>query len=487
MARRRRSLIGKNLRSANTASEATDPEVKAEEAQATEAEEAVTAAPEASRVVDEDAPASPEDLDEAPTFDEANDAEDDGDLIDDDGPVELEESEDEPAIPHSGDPDSFAEAETQMDEYGAPDDPFAEAAFLEELQGGLPETEDALAEEAPTHPPQASYPPDVEPPPVQGALDDDPDLYGDFSELENPPTEEVSLYQDVSQAHNAPMNVPEPPPIPGIEDRFTPPPVERTEIGQRQSKGRPSYLATPTPASADREAFPDKKRHDDKFVSSNRDGRAIGGLDLGDDYDGYDDEEGPGMLRYIVGLGVLLLLAVVLGGGAAITGMFAGGEEQAANDLPEDHRGVKVRRGIEKEGPEILGDLDGVDDPDRVIVEPEPAGDDEEEEEEPVDEAPEPTPEAAPAPAPAVAAPAPAPRRKRRTEKAAVSKILIRANRRVLVYVDGKAVGYTPLDFEAGTGSHQVVAMVAGQPATRQTKSANIGSVGDEVSVEFSF
>ncbi|MCA9572239.1 MAG: hypothetical protein KC656_30580, partial [Myxococcales bacterium] len=58
------------------------------------------------------------------------------------------------------------------------------------------------------------------------AFDDDVRTAVAYSEYDDgpPPTDEVpsAVLQDVSQSYAAPMHVPEPPPIPGILDRFTP-------------------------------------------------------------------------------------------------------------------------------------------------------------------------------------------------------------------------------------------------------------------------
>ena len=56
-----------------------------------------------------------------------------------------------------------------------------------------------------------------------------------------------------------------------------------------------------------------------------------------------------------------------------------------------------------------------------------------------------------------------------------------------VLYVDGMAVGITPLDYEVEVGAHEVVGMLPGQPATRQTQPAHVGKPGDKTKVEFSF
>jgi hypothetical protein len=117
----------------------------------------------------------------------------------------------------------------------------------------------------PTAPPQDAWSEGWSPAPRAGAaaaaagptpLADAPvarDLFqgSGFEELEEipPPTEELpsGVMEDVGQSYSTPYSVPEPPPIPGLVDRFTPPPVQRTELGERKRK--PDYLPE-TPGGA---------------------------------------------------------------------------------------------------------------------------------------------------------------------------------------------------------------------------------------------
>lgn len=435
--------------------------------------------------VSEAAPAADADPATAPTHASESSIPDAGPALYDD----LGQAPAAPVIPHSGDPDSFSEQETQMEDDGGPVG-YAEPELVEPAapeapaqEWAPPTTADTMdLTEAPTRDEPAWR---TEERPMEGALADEFDLYGDFKGLENPPTEEVQLYQDVSQPHHAPMHVPEPPSIPGISDRFTPPPVERSDIGKRQAENRPSYLATPTPAPQERDMFPkagERDKHAALVMTGSQGKRTSGAPD--------EDEEPPGMMRYVVVAGVAgLVLLAVLAAGAKM--LFLGDRaEDVASDGPDDIRGVKIEKsGVKKEGPEILGDIDGVDDP--SVREPKPEGEVAEEvPPAPVPPAgPPPVPTAAPAPAPApapVATPKPKPK-KAEEPKAAVSKLQIRANRKVLVYVDGKAIGYTPVDYPTTPGAHEIVAMIAGQPATRQTQQASIGNQGDVTSVEFKF
>ena len=66
-----------------------------------------------------------------------------------------------------------------------------------------------------------------------------------------------------------------------------------------------------------------------------------------------------------------------------------------------------------------------------------------------------------PSPGAPVAAPAP---------PAAVATLKIRSTQRAVVWVDDKVAGYTPLDQGVPPGTHKVVAMLPGQPETRQQR-----------------
>jgi hypothetical protein len=74
-------------------------------------------------------------------------------------------------------------------------------------------------------------------------------------ESNDPPTEDQPshLPEDLASLYQAPMNVPEPPPIPGILDRYTPAPARHTE-GRRPSSAGPaqdrSGFVPTQPASA---------------------------------------------------------------------------------------------------------------------------------------------------------------------------------------------------------------------------------------------
>ncbi len=310
-------------------------------------------------------------------------------------------------------------------------------------------------------------------------LDDDAPSDGDFmNELygafgEPPPTEEVpnALYQDVSQPYNAPMNVPEPPQIPGIADRFTPPPISHTDVGSR-NPDRPSYLATPTPAPEPRAklpppvAPPKKRNWEDDEVSQRR------GVPMG---------------WVLVAIAVFIFAVTAVGLVAFLVGTQVVGGRPDAGPSIDEHEGVEVR-GNMRQTPKVFGDVE--DEPPEDAEDGEDAEDAEDgEDTEDTDDtdseeaapAPSPPPKAAP-PRPPRPAPAPSP-----TTKAVKGTLKIRSNRRVLVYVNGAAVGYTPQDYAVAPGDYTVSAMVPGQPGTKQTIDASVSKAGAVKAVEFSF
>lgn len=413
------------------------------------------------------------------------------------------------AIP--GGPSSAEGAEPSAE--ATPDDdvpvPTADEPAAEEPAADLPATEEPAAD-APAAEPAAEPSPPVEPVPEPPAGDSLPevseppeqpsfqpltgyqqvggadapvaeDLFGeggyDDFDGNNPPTEEMptGVMEDVGQPYNAPYTVPEPPPIPGILDRFTPPPAQRTNLGARRRK--PDYLAD-TPSSPDRyeptPAPPRRRavRPEDDPVAVRR-GAPIGlavvilGLGLG----------AVGVGAIVLGLGMMLS-----SGSGAEEGM----TPIDATDGEITAGGVEVRSNMQRK-PGLIG----VDEQPSDALPPVPgaAG------ASPTDPAlPSPgAPTPSPAPQKAVPSPAPAPRPHPRTAPAATTPaaakgtLKIRSNRRVLVYVNGQAIGYTPQDYAVSPGTFTVSAMVPGQPNTKQTRDAVVSAVGTTVPVDFTF
>lgn len=328
------------------------------------------------------------------------------------------------------------------------------------------------------------------------------ELFGDFDGAP-PPTDEQArpVVQDVADAYHAPMNVPEPPPIPGILDRFTPPPVMRTEVGARNAAARPSYLAE-TPPPSPMPSSTDPRSYDSKY--------AVYGSEkpVRDDDDDDDDERRgiPILLVAAVGVVVLFIGVGVVGIGAIfLTG--SGGTEPEEFE-PVVGKDIEVRGDMHKT-PEFFGsggnaaDLTPPPRPGTTEVQPDaPPDPGTPDPGTPDPGTPDPgTPEAEPEPIAApqpVAAPAPVPKRVERPRPrprpapvpepvAQNGTIKIRANRRVLVYVNGSAVGYTPQDYKGPPGSYTVSAMVPGQPDSKQTRDTKIAGSGGASAVDFTF
>jgi hypothetical protein len=103
---------------------------------------------------------------------------------------------------------------------------------------------------------------------------------------------------------------------------------------------------------------------------------------------------------------------------------------------------------------------------------------------------PEEAPAAAPVPAPGAAPaprPEPAPSAVPSPAPSDSGFLTVRSNRRVIVYVDGSAVGYTPANLAVRPGEHSVKAMVPGQPDSQQTRRADVTAVGQNVAIDFTF
>ncbi len=366
-----------------------------------------------------------------------------------------------------------------------PADVDEDAETLDTADEPLPEPEPSyVSYEEPASEPEPEAPPGEpsyvsyeEPPqdaPYAKDLFGDPG-YDDFDAF-NPPTEEIpsGVMEDVSQTYNSPYTVPEPPPIPGILDRFTPPPAQRTDLGSRgKRRDKPEYLDD-TPAGArDREVLEIGIRGKQKAEPPPRE-RAR------------DDDEGggPSVGLFVVGVGLLCIVVV----GVGLMSMMNGGGGGVTDDVAtrEPTSGSLEVRSNMTQKPGLIG----VDDPDaEVPVElpppmPEP--------EQGTAEVPEPE---APTPSPEPKQPTPPPRPQPQTAPTpppapvAVAKatLKIRSNRRVLVYVNDQAIGFTPQDYEVEPGSFTVIAMIAGQPDTKQTRDASVGEAGSTVEVDFTF
>ncbi len=324
------------------------------------------------------------------------------------------------------------------------------------------------------------------------------DLFGGggFDDLEEipPPTEEglPGVMEDVSQTYSSPYSIPEPPPIPGIVDRFTPPPAARSELGGRRNK--PDYLDD-TPGGAgprfEPSEAPKKKGGPPKKVADD------------------DEEAGPsrGPLILVLGLGAVGVLAMALVLAAVLIGLTSGGGDDAASGLAPEQEirssGVEVRDNVHRQ-PELIGvapeaaepvplppDIAGVAPADGATPAPTAAPTSVVPGSQPGSSGPAPAPAPAPQAPKPVAAPPPAPRPAPAPAPAAATQsqgvLKIRANRRAVVYVNDQAVGFTPLDHKVPPGTFTVSAMLPGQPGSRQERSATVNAGGGVAPVDFLF
>jgi hypothetical protein len=266
--------------------------------------------------------------------------------------------------------------------------------------------------------------------------------------------------------------------MPGLIDRYSPMPAAARSQSTPGSKPRPVYLDA-TPAAAPR----------DTPVPRNK--RAAPAAPVDDD----DFDERPSRMPIVLAVvGVLGLGGLVMVAVAAVIAInvFGGGDDDApaaqAAGSSRPAPQVQVRNNMTQK-PGLIG-VDSSQTPgpgpgpdpgpgpgpgSGTPLAPVPA---------PAEPAARPT-AAAPPPAPAPVAPRrPAPAA---TQVASKGVLKIRSNRRVLVYVDGQAAGYTPLEVKVEPGDHQIVAMVPGQANTKQERDASVRSGGETVAVDFAF
>jgi hypothetical protein len=304
------------------------------------------------------------------------------------------------------------------------------------------------------------------------------DLFGDgpgFEEFEksSPPTDEFQssqLLEDVGQPYATPYTVPEPPPIPGILDRFTPPPAQRTEIGSRRKK--PEYLAETPQAKARYEPTPSPER---RKIAPRTEEKLR--------------EEPPGMspLALLIGIGSVLLVVmglVTLVIALMIAFSSRGNDEDNSLNREPVSGGVEIRDNVG----DPATDGDGTPASNELTVpEREVAPEPEIDPSVPVPVIGPPKLPALPAPTPEPpppVVPVPPPEPPKAIDKGTLK---IRSNRRVLIYVNGQAIGYTPQEFQGPPGTYTVLAMVPGQPNTKQSREVTIDAEHPLLGVDFSF
>ena len=322
---------------------------------------------------------------------------------------------------------------------------------------------------------QRTKPPEPEPPaeplPKPPSLARPAPMPDDFfmSDFDDdPPTEErpsaIPTSTNVSQDYRAPISVPEPPPLPGILDRFTPAPIsERTE--SRPGRSRPSYVPTPIQQPS-RDLTP---HHAASRVAASADPPAHR---TGEQAAVRQRGRSPVLLAGLIGT----VMAVVITAGLVFGLWFSGIIQLPGSPEPPDSPDVPVTTDP------AIPPADPVTDPspptnpvaDPTQTEPKPVLESEPDPE-PLRVEPEPLTQA-----PVEVQPEPEP------EPAATGTLKIRSNRRVLIMVNGVAAGYPPLDLQREAGTYQVSAALGGRPETRQTVAVDI-TTGNVAPVSFNF
>lgn len=283
--------------------------------------------------------------------------------------------------------------------------------------------------------------------PTGMAAPDETDWFHD--EDRDPPTEEAqaATLEDLASMYRAPMNVPEPPPIPGILDRFTPAPAKPARPGDADAQ-RPDFVPTP-PGGAEPPGIPrpqgmwDDHQGAGDGASSSRSHR----VDSATEPPFWQD---PTFLVMIV---IAILLAVIVLGGALWFFVFnTSGAQSAVQPVPIEvpsvvRPPVDVRQTVSPtQLPPPDADVAGEGDADQA--EPPEA---------------EPSKAGADASAPGLESTAPPVRRTAPPRASPVApvadgpgRLQVRATRRTLVYVNGQPVGMSPVNIEKPPGVYTV-------------------------------
>ncbi|TVQ91892.1 MAG: PEGA domain-containing protein [Deltaproteobacteria bacterium] len=233
------------------------------------------------------------------------------------------------------------------------------------------------------------------------------------------------------------MNVPEPPPIPGILDRFTPAPTRRTsdrEVGPDAKSAKPDFVPTPPGGAAPPEV---RSPTSPSSAPASAPGPSPSGPKA--------DSSGPFWQDplFLAVTGAAVLLAVFVLAGLilflAIPSSAPPTSQEPATVSPAVPQ--VVRPGLTEEVP----DVDEADESDEAEALPEEGAD-------------EPEGEATPEPAAAASKPAPVRQPVRRAAPAADTPgtLKVRATRATLVYVNGVPVGMAPVDVERPPGAYTI-------------------------------
>ncbi len=280
------------------------------------------------------------------------------------------------------------------------------------------------------------------PSPVPGLADDDwfRDADGDLPTEEFQPTD----IEDFASLYRAPMNVPEPPPIPGILDRFTPAPTRPIAGGAGAvDSTRPEFVPTPPDAGQPPPVVRPRSLWDEPEPGApSRDGgRRPAAPPPPRDVPFWQDPVFLAIVGAAVVFAVVLLLGMV---------WVLGRPPQTAAIEPASITPIAPTVGVPPQvarPPVDLAPLPPPVDPTAARVGGDPAV-------APAD------PGAAapvqPAVAPAITPSTPPPRPRPRVTADKPGRIQVRTTRAALVYINGSPVGMSPVDVERPPGVYTV-------------------------------
>ena len=288
----------------------------------------------------------------------------------------------------------------------------------------------------------------------------------DMSDGARPPTEEApgAVMEDLSQVYSAPMSVPEPPPVPGIVDRYTPPPMTRrgpnppTGVDSRRPAFTPSPAPRTTPARpVTATPAPDLRRRPTTQKPQGS-GPTV-----------------PLFAAFVLGALVLLLMIALFWTLVNMQQMASSTDDVPVQAVPASSEPAQpAPAGLPMDDPQVAPSEVPVREgigaqpvPEPVVAEPEPE--------------PAPAPVAAPAPRPA-----PAPEAAPDRPVATNGTLSVESNRRVIVSINGTPYEFTPLEVAVPAGQYTISAALPSRADSEQTQQVDL-EAGDRKSLYFRF
>lgn len=302
------------------------------------------------------------------------------------------------------------------------------------------------------------------PPPRQAATVPGFEVENDgfLEDAADPPSEDEpsSVPEDIANMYRAPMNVPEPPPIPGILDRYTPAPARRDEA-EASDGARREFRPVKAGGAEAPAVRPPRGLWDETPMPSVRDRTptpppAVRPAAPPPDRPMWQDP------WLITAVGVAFVAALLVVGLLIVYLQPPFGEEPVAPDRgtpatisPTMPSGAAPTSG-EPVAPEVDAGAMPTADPTAAPEEPPPSE----------------TVETAPKPQPRVRNTTP----RQPEPQARTGKLRISATRSVLVYVNGVPEGYTPLSLDKPAGKYVITAQVNGREVEKRVDLAS-GSI----------